>query len=515
MRKIYVLLLAFVLLLLPALPAAADTYSFNSIFMTVEVPVDPYAVQITPDTLAANAEYIASLGETAESMAQRFADEGILLWAYDANKGRTLIITAVQDETAKQLYDINEQTANERASYRANHTNGVYYSKTDYSFESCEWKNFGDNQGRFLMVKYARRQDGKIAYRGLWRRTVRNGYTITIDMRVGARQIAAGDITALNKIQDSISFMQVTSAPDAPLTLGFTAPPPESTNADSFTIKGVTRPGAQVVAAYASLKSSKNQLFTATADGKGAFSIAVKLPAKDLYNLIVSATANEGLETEETISQEFTVDYDPNQLPVSFTSPFPAIFTTDSFKLAGTTATGVTIQLVVNNQLTTKKTGNNRTFSFLVDTAQEGDYEIQLTFSKNGFDTKVMQYTIRREMDDQQREQSARDASISPEYTKLAASPSRYMDRVVRYNGYVVDVRENGSEWIVTFATQKINGTAKNLIIALSDAAVEANPDQQLTMYARANGTYSMLSEEGKELVYPRVSLLFFDQIMK
>lgn len=502
-------------LVLLTLPAAADTYSFNAIFMTVEVPIDPYAVQVTPETLDANAGYIATLGETVESMRQRFSDEGILLWAYDAGKDRTLIITAVQDEPAKQLYDINEQTANERASYRANHTNGVYYSKSDYTFESCEWKNFGDNQGRFLMVKYGRKLDGKIAWRGLWRRTVRNGYTITIDLRVGARQIAAGDITAINKIQDSLSFMQVTSAPDAPLSLGFTAPPPESTNSDSFTIKGVTRPGAQVVAAYASLKSSKSQVFTATADGKGAFSLAIKLPTRDLYNLIVSATVNEGMETEETVSQEFSIDYDPNKLPVSFTSPFPEAFTTDSFKLTGTTLTGVTIQLVVNNQLSTKKTGNNRTFSFLVDTSKEGDYDIQLTFSKSGYDTKVMQYHIRREMDDNQRMQSARDASISPDYSKLSASPARYEGRVLRYNGYVTDARENAGEWIITFSTQMVNGAGKKPIIVLSDTAAEIDPEHAVTLYGTGTGSYSMLNDEGKETVYPRVSLLFFDQISR
>ena len=55
------------------------------------------------------------------------------------------------------------------------------------------------------------------------------------------------------------------------------------------------------------------------------------------------------------------MDYDPTALPVSFTSPFPEAFTTDSFKVSGTTMTGVTIQMVVNNELQTKKTGNNRT----------------------------------------------------------------------------------------------------------------------------------------------------------
>ena len=152
MRKICWALAIIALMLVLALPALADTYNFNKIYMTVEVPISPYAVQITPENVGSHESYLATIGETAESMQQRMENEGILLWAFDGEKGRTLIITAVQDEVARQIYDINEQTADERASYRANHTNGVYYSKTDYSFDSCEWKNFGENQGRFLMV---------------------------------------------------------------------------------------------------------------------------------------------------------------------------------------------------------------------------------------------------------------------------------------------------------------------------------------------------------------------------
>ena len=512
---ILILILMLILMLAAALPASAETYNFANIFMSVDVPNATYLTQLTPDNLADNEAYITSIGETVESMKQKFADEGILLWAYDAEKGRTLIISAVQDDSAKTLFDINQQTADTRASYRANHTNGVFYSKTDYSFESCEWKNFGNDQGRFLMLKYARRMDGKIAYRGLWRRTIRNGYSITLDMRVGARQIQAGDITALNKIQDTISFMQVSTAPDAPLTLGFTAPPPESADTNSFTVKGVTRPGASVIVAYVSMQSGQNKVFTGTADGKGQFSINVTLGSRDLYNVIVSATVSEGLETEETVSQEFSVEYDPNKLPISFTSPFPEAFTTDTFKLTGTTATGVTIQMVVNGTLTTKKTGNNKTFTFTLDTSKEGKYDIQLTFSKKDFDTRIFQYTIMREMDDAQRAQSTRDNSISPEYAKLLRSTSAYEGRIIRYKGYITSVRENGGEYVITFATQKSGTAFKNVVMVLSKEPAEVNTDKAVMLYGTVSGTYSALDDSGKETTYPRVDLAFFDSVSK
>ncbi|MBR1606998.1 MAG: hypothetical protein IJ664_04750 [Clostridia bacterium] len=510
MRKIYALLLILALLF-AALPASADSYQFGKLFMLVDIPLDEYMVQITPQTVNQYSEFLATIGHTPESMLQYFNDEGVLVWAFDEAHGRTLVITAVQDAPAKEYYDINEQTPATRATYRASHTNGTFYSKTDYSFESCEWKNFGDAQGRFLMIRYAHKIDGKVAWRGEWRRTIRNGYTLTIDMRVVGRSVSSGDIGALNRIQNSISFVTMTEAPEALLTLAFSAPPPESTNSDTFTVKGTTRPGASVVAAYAALQSSKSKVFSTTADAKGAFLIDVTLPGKDLYNVIVSASYGEGTDNAQDVSETFSVEYDPTALPVSFTSPFPEVFTTDSFKLSGTTMTGVTIQMVVNNELQTKKTGNNRTFSFTVDTSKEGDYAIQLTFTKKDYDTKVFSYVIHRQMDDGQRRQTVRDTSISPDYANISRSPERYEGRVLRYKGYVTDVKQNGGEWVVTFATDKSGANYKNLLIALSDSPVSADPETLVTLYGTMNGTYTLLTEQGQEVTYPRVNLAFID----
>ena len=511
MRKLIAMLLVLAALFMTALPASADSYKFPQIFMVTDIPLD-YMVQLTTDNLDQNAEYLSSIGETPETMRQRFKDEGILVWAYDAEKDRTAVITAVQDDVAKQIYDINEQTPQIRAGYKANYQNGVFYSKADYTFESVEWKDFGSNQGRFLMIRYSHKVDGKVAWKGEWRRTIRNGYTITVDMRVGNRNVKGADIDALNAIQNSIAFVVMTDAPEALLTLAFSAPPPESTNSDSFTIKGTTRPGASVVVAYAALQSGQSKAIPATADGMGAFSIDVKLPGKDLYNLLVSVTANEGTENEETINRDFSVEYDPTSLPVSFITPFPEAFTADSFKLTGTTLTGVTIQMVVNNELKTKKTGDNRTFTFTVDTSQEGDYDIQLTFSKKGYDTKIMQYNIKRVMDEGQRRDAIRQASKSPEYSNIASSPDKYVGRVLRYKGYVTDAQLNGDEWVITFATEKSGSRLRNLIIVLSEEGVTVDPDTQVTLYGTMTGTYSSLNEEGVEKQLPRMSLSFIDE---
>ena len=125
MKKICLVLLAAVLTLL-CVGACADSYHFADIYMILDVPGDTYTTQLTPENLAANESFIAGLGETVDSMKEKFTQQGIRLIAYDTTHGRTLVVTAVQDAQSRELYDINEQTADTRASYRANHSNGTY-----------------------------------------------------------------------------------------------------------------------------------------------------------------------------------------------------------------------------------------------------------------------------------------------------------------------------------------------------------------------------------------------------
>ncbi len=50
---------------------------------------------------------------------------------------------------------------------------------------------------------------------GFQRRTIRNGYTITVDMQVYGRNVSGADNTALNKVFDSFGFTQALPVPGA------------------------------------------------------------------------------------------------------------------------------------------------------------------------------------------------------------------------------------------------------------------------------------------------------------
>ena len=278
MKKICLVLLAAVLTLL-CVGACADSYHFADIYMILDVPGDTYTTQLTPENLAANESFIAGLGETVDSMKEKFTQQGIRLIAYDTTHGRTLVVTAVQDAQSRELYDINEQTADTRASYRANHSNGTYCGALGYKFESCEWKNFGTEQGRFLMLKYTLREGGQVTRRGLWRRTIRNGYQITLDLQVHGRSTTSKDNRMLNKIWETFRFIEVKPmSAAASAQINITDTPPVETNQNTFTLAGTAAPGVKLTAVTMGLNYPDPILTEVTVGANGKFKMPVTLP---------------------------------------------------------------------------------------------------------------------------------------------------------------------------------------------------------------------------------------------
>ena len=85
-----------------------------------------------------------------------------------------------------------------------------HYPKNEYEgyeFSTSEWKN--TDNGRFLVLRYTRRDNGEILYRGFMRRTIRNGYEIDFDMQIYGRSTTNKDNTNLNKIWETFTFVEV------------------------------------------------------------------------------------------------------------------------------------------------------------------------------------------------------------------------------------------------------------------------------------------------------------------
>ena len=133
-------------------------------------------------------------------MFNQFEADGTLLKAIDEKNGRTLVITARKDLDAQTYFDLNNQDDDMRKEFRVSHTDGSAYGVLGYAYTSAKWQNYGKNALRFLRTKYSLHQDGQQICTGYQRRTIRNGYTITLDMQVTGRSAKDADDTALEKI---------------------------------------------------------------------------------------------------------------------------------------------------------------------------------------------------------------------------------------------------------------------------------------------------------------------------
>ena len=199
---------ALLLLIVTAAAASAETYSFGDIRAQVEIPSD-YEMVLTPYNLSAKADWIASQGLDYDALSNSFESEGILLQAIDAETNRTLVISALRDTDGQTYFDLNNQDEDMRKEFRVSHTNGTAYGILGYTYSSAKWANYGKVTLRFLQTQYTLRQDGQLVCSGYQRRTIRNGYTITLDMQVRDRTAKEADNTALEKVMKTFTFTEI------------------------------------------------------------------------------------------------------------------------------------------------------------------------------------------------------------------------------------------------------------------------------------------------------------------
>ena len=181
MKKKIIFALLVVLGLFLCASASAQTFTFDAIHATCEVS-DDY-ILLTPENLAEHPEWVANQGTTVEELLAQWAEEGVLLEAWDTKGDARLRISAIQDEQAKMYFDLDQQPTQMRTNFRTGHDKGTLYSENGITYSAADWKDISDEAGRFLTLTYKQNFQGT-TYRGYARRTIRNGYTITVDFRL-------------------------------------------------------------------------------------------------------------------------------------------------------------------------------------------------------------------------------------------------------------------------------------------------------------------------------------------
>ncbi|MGI6214584.1 MAG: hypothetical protein ACOYIT_01670 [Christensenellales bacterium] len=500
MQKRIIALLC-VLLFIPGIAVAKDgiSYSFDSILGSLTLPNGVYDTVVTKENAAQNEEFLKSFGFDP----QAFNLGSLLLVARDTKNDRLLVLSAEKDEEAKQYFNINEHTPNTRASYRRLHSASDRFEAVGYYYNSVEWKNFR-NAGRWLMLRYNYKEDGDVKYRGFQRRTIYNGFTISLDMRVlGGKQLKSADNTALNKVFNTFAFTETLPLPPLPVSFDEEVTAPSETAQDTFTMKGKTAGGANIKAVVGSFSTAETKVFETTAAKNGRYSLTITLPREDLYFMTLSVQAEGTLPLEK----QYGITYRKGLMQVTIDNYPPKDLTQDSCVLSGTAEKGTSLELTVNGSTTSKKTGNNGKFSFTIDTSKEGLYDISLKLSKADYEDRTFSYQSERKLTAEERIANIKKSSLSPSYSTLKRNIDKFDGKMLRFEGYIISSEEKAGEWIMQFATQKSGDTYKNIILLASDSEAGYPLNTKLMVYGVLIGTTSTLNEQKQEIEYPKLQL--------
>lgn len=485
-------------------PAAAETFSFDDFHASLSLPNGVYSKIITKDNYAENADFLVSQGYDMDYVELDFEEEGLYLMAFDTNNGRRFLLTAVKDANARNYFDLNEQNDDMRKHFRVSHTDGSAYGLLGYNYSSASWNNYGGNVLRFLQTRYTFSQENQ-QWAGAQRRTVRNGYTITLDMQVPGRKLTDSDVKALETIMKTFDFNKILPLPELPIKLVLSSEPPSETHEQSFTVKGSTVAKAEVTITVISTSGTQTDCITDTAGSNGSFSAKVKLPNRGNYVVTVTAHREGGIDSSRT----YSVSYDPQRLIASMNT-VPGDILENKTVLKGSTESGVHVQLIVTGPVEIVKTSGGGNFSFTVDTSLEGDYKFRLVMTKKGYNERSFEYTGTRALTQEERNQQLKSSAIHPEYSKLVANSESYNGQIFVYTGYMIEYREGEGSYLYTVALSKSGSSYKNVIYVNSEVPLSCSVGQQVKIYATKTGDIVTVNGD-KTVAVPKFDILFME----
>ncbi len=492
MRKWILGVLLMLGLMLLAVPASAETYVFDQLFASVDIP-EAYVV-ITPDNVASNAEWLQARGISSEEAANDMLARGVLLQCWTAEGDARLELTAVQNEQTKNIFDVNEQTNSVRAQYRLGHYPNNDFFEQGYEFLSADWKN--TKEGRFLILRYIQRVNGEIDHRGMMRRTIRNGYEITFDMQVFGRALTNKDNSALNKVWESFHFVEVQPLPAAASAkVNITEAPPAETNEAEFSLAGTAAEGVKFTAVVMGLSYPDPMLTEMEVGSSGKFNLPIKLPKEGVFMVTVTAE----LSGEDVMELAYPVTYQRTLLTVNVTTNVPAQVTADDFTILGTSTPGASVQVFVNDEIVdTKKVTAAGRFKVDLDTSVEGEYAVVLAFSKAGLSDRRVSYTFSRTWSQADMVKQLESEAISPGYGTLLDKIAGYDGRIMGYKCYLVEATQSGDDWILKMALTKKGDGYSGIILVTTGEAPTVAVGTRVMMYGRSVGM-SVPSDEAAD----------------
>ena len=514
MRKI---ILSFVFVLCLLLPAAAlaDSFTFAEQGISCTIPDGKYTV-LTRDNLEGRAAWLEKNSKTAEEVRTDFAQRNVLLQAWSSASDVCIEITAVQDHYAQQYYDINNVSDTDRKDYRIGHSSDKTGEWRDqgYDYTSADWQRYKDI-GRFLKLEYTRSVGGA-SYRGIARKTVRNGWHIHVDYQVYGRSPKKADTTALENIMGSWAFTEVTARPSGNSTAAasskviFTATPPQETNTGRFTVAGSGTSGLKIIGVVMRMSSSDVHRFEADIDQKGKFTMDVRLPKEGLWTMTYTIFNGEEVVEEGAFDP---ITYNDTLLSVRLNTDLPKTMTLtgNSLTISGTTMKGTKVQCIVDGRYEKTIDKCSGSFSFTLDTSAEGLYNITLVFEKKGYDSRRFRCEATRVFTDADRRQSIEEEAVKPSYTNLKKKIDSYRGRYMVYTLNIKEIIPTSTGYLTLAGMTKTKSNVYKEIVAIRTAEQPLwRTGSAVRMYLKCIGMYDVVSDEGTDS-YPYFDLQWID----
>lgn len=493
----------------PAAPQPTEV-TIDEIGVTTFVPAGWTVV--TPDTVAQHFDFFKE--STPEKAADAMRAEGVYVAAFNATGDAALRVIAQEgDETAALYRDIDRYTPAMRTAIKEDFLDREAWSLTGYRYLEAAWTNKA-NQGRLLRLTYSIRRDGATAYRGRQAYTIRNGLAITLDLRVTGRQVEGADERAFESLIQQTLFPMSLDMPKLPVGLTVIGGMPEEATKPELVLRGTTARGATV---EAWLKVGEEQPVSAGQDKVGAsgeFSISVTLPGAGEYHLFLIAS----LEGYADSNADSFVVYEPGKILVQFTSLPEGDVYDAHLVVSGKTLPGVTIQCMEGDFNKKVVTGSDGKFSIKLDRGINGPRQVTLSFDKKGYANRRVDTSFNRlwNMPDYVAYLKAKVQPLS--YQNLCGKADKYVGRIVRYTGQVVEVTAaNGHQFVQLALTVSKDGVLSDkLVAAFGGAEVSLQDGDRATLYVEVTGEsfdFPNLDENGGESVVavPSVKLLAYE----
>ena len=477
----------------------------------MSIPDGKYTV-ITPDNVDGKTAWLTQHGKTADDVKADFAQRGVLLQAWSNSSDVCIEITAVQDLYAQQYYDVNQVTESERKNYRIGHSSDKTGEWRDqgYDYTSADWQKY-KYAGRFLKLEYTRTIGGA-SYRGIARKTVRNGWHFHVDYQVYGRTVKKSDTNALEAIMTSWEFLEVTQRPATSATkVIFSSTPPQETNTGKFTVAGTGSSGLKVIGVVMRMSASDVHRFETVIDNKGKFELPVKLPKEGLWTMTYTVFNGEEVIEEGAFD---AITYNDTLLSVRLNTTLPKTMklTGNSLTISGTTMKQTKVQCIVDGRYNKSITTNNSgSFSFTFDTVDEGLYNITLVFEKKGYDARRFRCEATREFTAEDRKQSIRDEAVKPSYSNLKKKIDSYRGRYMVYTLNIKEVTQTSTGYL-TFAgmSKTKSGVYKEIVAIRTTEEPVWRTGTSVRMYLKCLGMYDVIGAEGTDS-YPYFDLQWVD----